>query len=406
MTTSKKLSLGTAAKIAAPAKPTEPARVLEDHTGTVGPAAKPLPISAVPGGHWAHVTAAELAEDEKFEKDMEAACQADEVAQRKVYTVLHDLQQIFDETEMAGFPQLLPKLKDLPTGSNLFIDEYETTRNKDGKETKATGSRYNDLAQALPWIKAWQDYKDYCVEARKDRTKAKEEHIGWSAYRWDADIRKYGRRVKNGTRMIKDAMRVYFQMLAINQLPQVGCGFMLTDKNTLIEVGEPMAVWSKTEKDELTQQPLSTSSSSSAFLAMSVPKALEKANGDPAKVTYTMLIASAGRVTGNKDNATTEPAIKSLDELEGTFAELCRFLDQEHNMTRLRAQIAGRDKKNNPLITDDYIVTIQRVFQALEAVVTFPDFAARVKPAMAAAAERELRARGITPQSAANTKAA
>lgn len=405
---SKKLSLGTTA----PA-PT----VLPDLTATIGPKAPALnevpkdttvqgvTVSAVPGGHWASVTAKEIAEDDAFQRDMIAAVDADEVSRRKVYTVLNDLHHIFDADEMADWPRLSPTLsesKKFPAGTNIpFLAEYETTKkNKDGKDVTGTGNRYDDLARNLPWIKAWVEYKAYCVDAKKDRTKAKEEHFNWSGYRWDAEIKKYDQRIRNGISMIKTAVKVHFQAVEINhRLPQIGCGLMTEPGNdrSLTDVGEPMAVWSKTESDALTKQPLSTCLSAAAFLALKVDAAIEKANLDANAVTYAMLLASAGR-TSKKDTATTEPAIKDMATLEGTLAELLRFLAQEHHASQLRALIAGKDKKGNPLMSDDYVVTINNLSAVIDSITTFPEFAARVPLAIKNVSERALRERGIAPQ--------
>lgn len=402
MTTSKKLSLGSAAKIA-PQVETKPATVLPDQTGTIGPAAPPLPISAVPGGHWASVTAQEIAEDATFQKDMEAACDADEVSRRKVYTVLHDLHRIFEADEMANWPLLKPTLKDrTPAQHNLFIAEYATTKkNKDGKDVSGTGNRYDDLAHALPWIKAWDEYKSYCVEARKDGQKRKADHAEWSAYRWDAEIKKYSQRIRNGVGMIKQSVAVHLQMQEINKLPQVGCGLMTTEAGSLVEVGEPMAVWSKVQKDPLTQQPLSTCASPSAFLAMKVAKAIDAAGGDPSKVTYAMLLASAGRVTGT-GAGTTEPVIKSLDTLEGTLAETAAYLNQDSVQAAIRAKLAGKDKKGNPLMSDGYILSIYDAHMQLDVIATMPEFAQRAKALVLARAQEGM----AKMQAAAATKAA
>lgn len=422
MTISKKLSLGTAAKISKPATPAEPARILEDETKTVGPAAPPLPISAVPGGHWAGITAAKLAEDFEFGEDVTEAVVAGETSKRRVYTVLWDLKRIFTDEELASFPQLTPKLKDLkPSETNLFIDEYPTQKkNKDGKDVAGTGSRYNDLGNSLPWIKEWADYKAYLVEAKKDRTKAKPEQVGWSSARFDTEIRMYGDRARDGIAMIKTAMRVFFQMSEINTYPQVGCALMTYAMNDaqgavmigansepmrdLVSSSDPLTLFARTEVDPDTNQPLSCSLSSSAFLALKPRECADKAGGKD-KVTYAMLLASAGRVTSDA-TVTTEPAIKNLDNLEGVTAEWVRFMIQDQNAAAFRAKLAGKDKKGNPLMADDYLVSLQDMFIILEGVVTLPEFQARIRQAMANARERDLRARGITPQSAANTKVA
>lgn len=423
MTTSKKLSLGSAAKIAAPAKPAEPARVLDDQTRQPEKEAlQPVSISAVPGGHWASITAAKLAEDEEFGEDVTEAVVAGETSKRRVYTVLWDLKRIFGDEELSNFPLLTPKFKDLkPSESNLFIDEYPTlTKTKDGKDKNGTGSRYNDLGKELPWIKSWSETKSYLVDAKKDRTKAKPEHVGWSNARFDTEINMYSQRVKDGVAMIKTAMRVFFQMSEINTYPQVGCALMtyplvdasgaaMTGSNgdplrDLVSSNDPMMLFARNDKDPDSGQPLSCSLSSSAFLALKPRQCADTAGGKD-KVTYAMLIASAGRNTDG-ETATTEPAIKDPLVLEGTLAEVARFLSQEHNMKRLQMLIAGKDKKGNPLMSDGYVETIMKAWQELDIIVTLPDFAARSKVVMAQAAEREMRARGITPQSVTNTKVA
>lgn len=405
---SKKLSLGTAA----PA-PT----ILPDQSGTIGPAAPALhvsqddttvhgvTVSAIPGGKWATNTAAKIADDDDFGEDMTKAITAGETFKRKVFTVLFRLREIFTAEERAAFPHLLPKLKDqTPAQSNMFIAEYKKpSKNKEGKDTSTTGNRYDDLAYNLPWIKAWAEHKDYLVAAKKDPTKRKAEHAKWSSYRFDTEIAMFGKRVKDGITMIKDAVKVEFLAAEINTFPQVGCELITyQDKDgetVLIDNPDALAIWSKVERDPITKLELSTSMSSSSFLALKPSKVADE-KGGKANVTYTDMLASAGRVTGSGDaTGTTEPPVRNLDNLEGYLAEIARFLSQEHNANALRSKLAGKDKKGNPLLSDDYIVTIQRALQELEAIATHPEFAARVKPAMAAAAAREMQRRGIAVQS-------
>lgn len=377
MAKGKTLSLGSAAKIAPAATVTEPARILPDQTDTVGPEAPALPITAVPGGHWASTTAAQIAEDEKFAADMQEAWKAEETSKKKTAQVLFDLKLIFDDEELDKFPQLEPLLKDVPPGANVFIDQYETTKkDKDGKDKKGTGSRYVDLAHNLPWVKVAQTNYEYFRDAKKDRTKAKQEHIGWSDARFDTEIEKHRQRVRNSITMLRDAMRIHFQMTRINRMPLVGCALQtITVDRAGVQVSEllpaasPITIFSKSEKDKDTGQLLNCALSTGSFLQLNVDKAIEKGG------TYSALIASAGRET--KGPATQEPRIKDMDTLEGSLAELWAFLSQDHNAARLRSLIAGKTKKGEPMMSDDYVISIARAHIVLESIVTMPEFAGR-----------------------------
>lgn len=219
-------------------------RVLDDLTNP--PAATPLPSDiSIRKGKWAAETADKLNDDDSFSSDLVDSWESEEKAKRAPAQMLIDLQKVFTVEELRTFPLPTVKIsgkegisKSHPLYGRSF--EYETTKTgKDGTTKNAYGDYYKDLAAKLDAVKNEQEWCDYWRAVIADPAKARSEHIGWVKNgKAASELDLHDGRVKSAVKLVKNAMRVFFKMDAINtRMPQLECSMQMRQ---VLQDGKPI----------------------------------------------------------------------------------------------------------------------------------------------------------------------
>lgn len=376
--------------------------ILPDLTNPPTDTALPAEVgmSAQQGGVWASNTADKLNEDDDFGTDMIENWEAEEKVKRAPAKMLMDLRAIFEVEELRAFPVPGLKLKDMIKNDPRFGEEYATTKkDKDGVTKPSTGNRYDDLVAKLSWVQAEQKWVEYWTDVIADPSKiSATDRIKYpnKAAR-SGQLTLHKDRVKNARTLIRNAMRVFFLMDAIQtKCPLIGCDFRMVQSMQEVEVDgkmierplfwtadanvtgsnpEPTFEQTKWPMREMTnsRKPIAVWSSAAAsgadyqgddytvggFLQFDVTECLK--NGG----TYDALVATAGREVEPPETALPDVKNKTRDEY---LINLARYLkDANHTELLLKDIQSGK-------LSGAVLVAIEALRGELDVITNVPEF--------------------------------
>lgn len=346
---------------------------------------------------WAAETAAIMNDDPDFRQEMQDNWAAEERVKKAPAMLLQDFIGTFTWEALRLFPIPGLLLKDMNKDDTRFSEQYKTVATgKDGVNKEKTNNVYDDLASKLDWVQVEIKERDYWSGVIADpstiRSADKLKYPNKAARA--GQLKLHGDRVKNARLMIRNAMRVFFKMDAIQtRMSLVGCEFRMVQQSQTIEqdgdtaAHDRLLFWKDGSQTEATfdQTPFPMRALTTAkaciccwskattgadwqgddytvggFLQLDVDDAIK--NGG----TYEALVASAGRETAATGTMLPDVTKDTRDEW---FMNLARWIKHGNNSELiLKDLIAGK-------LSGAVLVAIEALRGELDVITSASEFA-------------------------------